>query len=443
MRPVTECLQRFADALGKRVLDHVDVQLAGLDLGEIEDVVNQREQRIGRSLHQHQVFALLGGQTRVQSQLRHSDNAVHWSANFVAHIRQEIALGLAGGLCSFLCAEQRLFSALALRDVLIHRYGTRELSLRQDGHELQFHIHKCSVAALPPRDRVNRLTFPDLVAIGTYFSVPVNSPYYLAYRKPDHIMCFSHEQLFVRWIYGAYAVLSIDSDDRERARRDQRIKESRPLRQIALGLLPFFDFILQVVCAFFDARLEQIMRLLQCGFPLLNAAHHVVEAVHQKPDLVFRFLLYADGIVFAEGNGKRRPCEVQNRLRDRTLQSGSKGVSSRQRKEDGYSNRHRDSCHSALQFSRPVLDVDRAQVFPFEHDLLKRDKSCQSNPARIVRLGNLQHGFLVQSLPHVFRKHFSLRSVDVGLVHVRLNAEMPQNLIRGAVVSKLDGRRCV
>ena len=37
----------------------VELQLAGFDLREVENVVEQRQQRVGRALHQPQVLALL------------------------------------------------------------------------------------------------------------------------------------------------------------------------------------------------------------------------------------------------------------------------------------------------------------------------------------------------------------------------------------------------
>ena len=73
-------------------------ELAGLDLGEIEDVVDEAKQGVGRRLHHAEVFALLGVERRVEGQLGHADDAVHGRADLVAHVGQELAFTAAGGL---------------------------------------------------------------------------------------------------------------------------------------------------------------------------------------------------------------------------------------------------------------------------------------------------------------------------------------------------------
>src|SRR5262249_4859112 len=74
------------------------LQLTGLDLREIEDVVEDVEQGLGRRLGHVQVLALLGREVGVQGQLRHTEDAIHRRADLVAHVRQELALRPAGCL---------------------------------------------------------------------------------------------------------------------------------------------------------------------------------------------------------------------------------------------------------------------------------------------------------------------------------------------------------
>ena len=50
--------------------DRLELELAGLDLGEVEDVVDDRQQRVGRRLDQFQVLALLGRQRRCRGPAR-------------------------------------------------------------------------------------------------------------------------------------------------------------------------------------------------------------------------------------------------------------------------------------------------------------------------------------------------------------------------------------
>ena len=77
----------------------VEVDSAGLDLREVEDVVDDRQQGIAGGADRVGVVALLDGQLGVGHQAAHADDRVHRRADLVAHRRQERALGLVGCLC--------------------------------------------------------------------------------------------------------------------------------------------------------------------------------------------------------------------------------------------------------------------------------------------------------------------------------------------------------
>ncbi len=91
-------VQDVAEVVAQAERGLVEIQLANLDLGEIEDVVQQGKQRIGRFLDEGQILALHGGQGGVERQLGHADDAVHRRADLVTHRGQESALGAVGGL---------------------------------------------------------------------------------------------------------------------------------------------------------------------------------------------------------------------------------------------------------------------------------------------------------------------------------------------------------
>ena len=76
----------------ERLVDEVD--LAGLDLREVEDVVDDRQQRVARRADRVGVVALLGVELRLGEQAAHADDRVHRRADLVAHRGQERALGL-------------------------------------------------------------------------------------------------------------------------------------------------------------------------------------------------------------------------------------------------------------------------------------------------------------------------------------------------------------
>ena len=75
-----------------------DIQLAGLDLGEVQDVVDQPEQVLCRGLDLADVVVLARRQVGLECQVAHADDGVHGRADLVAHVGQEITLGLRSAL---------------------------------------------------------------------------------------------------------------------------------------------------------------------------------------------------------------------------------------------------------------------------------------------------------------------------------------------------------
>ncbi len=76
----------------------LQLELARFDLGEVEDVVDDRQQRVGAAAGGLDIIALLVGQLGVQQQRGHADDAVHGRADLVAHVGQELGLGERGFL---------------------------------------------------------------------------------------------------------------------------------------------------------------------------------------------------------------------------------------------------------------------------------------------------------------------------------------------------------
>ena len=79
--------------------DRVEVELARLDLGEIEDVVDDASAaRRPTILTISRYSRCSAASARVQHQVGHADDGVHRRADLVAHVGQELALGPVGGL---------------------------------------------------------------------------------------------------------------------------------------------------------------------------------------------------------------------------------------------------------------------------------------------------------------------------------------------------------
>ena len=96
----------IADQLFNRKLFQAQFHFLGLDLGQVEDVIDQAEQVAGRVVDPRQVFGLLAPPFRpgfVQEHFAETDDGRERRAQFVAHARQKLALGLRGDFRGIPC----------------------------------------------------------------------------------------------------------------------------------------------------------------------------------------------------------------------------------------------------------------------------------------------------------------------------------------------------
>ena len=96
LRARRQQLDDFLDQRAEIERPRFEIEPAGLDLGEIEDLLDQRQQRLARGLHRLGVGGLLGRERRVEQEVRHAEDAVERRADFVADHREEAALGAVG-----------------------------------------------------------------------------------------------------------------------------------------------------------------------------------------------------------------------------------------------------------------------------------------------------------------------------------------------------------
>ena len=89
---VEHAFDDFAEVEG----DVLQLQLTGLDLGVVEDVVDDGQEGLAAGADGIDVVALGGGERGLVEEGGHADDAVHRGADLVAHGREEGALGLAG-----------------------------------------------------------------------------------------------------------------------------------------------------------------------------------------------------------------------------------------------------------------------------------------------------------------------------------------------------------
>ena len=89
-------------------IERIAAQLdpVGLDLGEVEDVVEDLQQGGPGVADRVDVEPLFIVQGRVRQQVCHADDAVHGRADLVAHVGEEGRFGAVGGLCPFALDHQ-------------------------------------------------------------------------------------------------------------------------------------------------------------------------------------------------------------------------------------------------------------------------------------------------------------------------------------------------
>ena len=125
-----------------RFLQH---HLSRLDLGQVEDVADQSGEIAGFAVDGFQEPLDLFIGILPQAKLRHPDDPVQGSADLVAHLGQELALGAAGDLGGLFVLDQGL-RPLSLRDVPRHRLDADDqaVALGGDAH-LRFAPERAAV----------------------------------------------------------------------------------------------------------------------------------------------------------------------------------------------------------------------------------------------------------------------------------------------------------
>ena len=93
--------QKLDHLLGERPQregGELEVEPPRLDLGEIENVLDQRSERFARGFHRPRIGRLLRRKASVEQQVRHAENAAERRADLVGHHGEEPALRPVGGL---------------------------------------------------------------------------------------------------------------------------------------------------------------------------------------------------------------------------------------------------------------------------------------------------------------------------------------------------------
>ena len=131
------------DGVGELEIDDFEVDLAGLELRDVQNVVDQGEQRFGAVAHRDRTFALFRCQIGLQQQPIHPNDAVHRRTNLVGHIGQEIRFGAVRLFGGFTCR-------LEARPILLELAKlSTELSEKDNEAEDCAHRADCNECRLP------------------------------------------------------------------------------------------------------------------------------------------------------------------------------------------------------------------------------------------------------------------------------------------------------
>ena len=94
-----EQVEHFFHGLVEIVRDVFQLDAAGLDLREVQDVVDDDQQALGGPANRAGEVHLLGIELGIHQQVAEADHAVHRRADLVAHRREELALGAVRRFC--------------------------------------------------------------------------------------------------------------------------------------------------------------------------------------------------------------------------------------------------------------------------------------------------------------------------------------------------------
>ena len=132
-----ERLHDVAHHLAQAERDALELQPVGLDAREVEDVVEQPQQRLRRGAGDADELTLLGAELGLDHQVQHADDTVHRRADLMAHAGQEVALAEARRLRRLLrepqlplAGAQLGIDPLALGDVAQHHDPAEQRAVR-------------------------------------------------------------------------------------------------------------------------------------------------------------------------------------------------------------------------------------------------------------------------------------------------------------------------
>ncbi len=113
-----EEVERVLDAFARVARRRLELELARLDAGVVEDVAGERDERLAAGADGLDEVALLGGELGAEEEVGEADDAVERRADLVAHGGEELALGAVARLREVAGLAQLGLAAFRVGDVV-------------------------------------------------------------------------------------------------------------------------------------------------------------------------------------------------------------------------------------------------------------------------------------------------------------------------------------
>jgi hypothetical protein len=97
------------------------MKFSRLDFGEIENVVEERQQAVARTADRVGKLMLFFREGGIEQQTRHADDRIHRGADFMAHGGEKVGLGLGGSKGFIPRLREGMFCGFSAGDVFSHR----------------------------------------------------------------------------------------------------------------------------------------------------------------------------------------------------------------------------------------------------------------------------------------------------------------------------------
>ena len=214
-------IERGLDALAEVERLGLELELPRLDLGEVEDVVDDGQERVAALADDLRVLALLVVQGRSEEEPAHPDHGVHRGPDLVAHRRQEGALRLVGRLGLPAGAEE-------VGDVVVDPDHAHPGAVDDHGHRRDLDVHRGAVLPGAPADRADPFPPERPVDVGADLGAGLRRRDEVLHGVAEGFRLRVTEEPLGPGVPAHDPAAEVDGHDRHRARLDDRVRVLLP-----------------------------------------------------------------------------------------------------------------------------------------------------------------------------------------------------------------------